>query len=161
MDQTSSKPINNHMQTVADKGGASVTCLFDGDPKACITVIATINATGKKFPLWVVAKGATSRCETRYRRKCSRALELGQFHLTHHSSGWTNHEVAKAYLNWLAELTVSREEDDRANRLGEVLLLEELQKRRRTWTPSSKSLPEARNSHKAVETLTQMPQFCL
>jgi hypothetical protein len=103
MDETSWKLINHHIRTVADTGTEGISCLFDGDPKTCVTAIATISAAGEKLPLWIVAKGKTGRCENRYRRTCSRAIEEGQLLMTHQSSGWTNNEVAKAYLIWLSE----------------------------------------------------------
>jgi hypothetical protein len=104
MDETSWKLINHHIRTVADTGAEGISCLFDGDPKTCITAIATINAAGEKLPLWIIAKGKTARSENKYHRNCARAVGEGKLKITHQQSGWVNNDVAKEYLKRLAEL---------------------------------------------------------
>jgi hypothetical protein len=103
MDETSWKLINHQIGTVADIGTEGISCLFDGDPKTCLTAIATISAAGEKLPLWIIAKGKTARCETRYHRNCTRAIADGKLKVTHQPAGWVNSDVAKEYLKWLAE----------------------------------------------------------
>jgi hypothetical protein len=49
-DETSWKLINKRMVTVADRGAEGVACEFDGDVKACLTVMASIDAAGSKLP---------------------------------------------------------------------------------------------------------------
>jgi hypothetical protein len=103
MDETSWKLIAHQFLTVAQKGAEGISCLFDGDPKACITAIACIDAAGGRLPLWVVAKGKTSRSETKIRTRCHKDIEAGRLFLTHQQSGWTSREIAAQYLEWLAD----------------------------------------------------------
>jgi hypothetical protein len=102
-DETSWKIVDHGCTTVADRGTEGVSCLFEGDPKACVTAIATISAAGEKLPLWVAAKGKTDRCETNLRSACSRAVDQGRLFVTHQQSGWTTSQVASQHLRWLAE----------------------------------------------------------
>jgi hypothetical protein len=66
-DETSWKIINNCMVTVADCGSEAVACEFDGNVKGCVTMIASIDATGSKLPLWVICRGETIRSEAELR----------------------------------------------------------------------------------------------
>jgi hypothetical protein len=50
-DETSWKIINNRMVTVADWGSGGVAYKFDGNVKGCVTVIASIAATGSKLQI--------------------------------------------------------------------------------------------------------------
>jgi hypothetical protein len=99
MDETSCKLVGHHFITVK-RGPEGTSCLFEGDLKACITAIATINAAGEKFPLWAIAKGKTDRCEANLRHSCSKTLEQGVL-LTHQQSGWTAQQVAAQYVHWI------------------------------------------------------------
>jgi len=103
MDETSWKSVDAHMRTIALRGAEEVTAFFDGDPKACVTAIATIDAAGGKLPLWVIAKGRTDRREKRFRLRYDQAIEKRKLFVTHQDSGWTSRQVAFQYLNWLRE----------------------------------------------------------
>jgi hypothetical protein len=50
-----------------------------------------------------VAKGKTSRSETKIRTRCQKDIEAGRLFLTHQQSGWTSREIATQYLEWLAD----------------------------------------------------------
>jgi hypothetical protein len=103
MDETSWKLLNTGFVTVANKSSETVDCLFDVDPKTCMTAIATIDAAGGKLPLWILARGKTTRCEQRYRTNSAleRAIEGGELVVSHEENGWTNGDVACDYLRWL------------------------------------------------------------
>jgi hypothetical protein len=103
MDETSRKLLNNSFLTIADRGAKGISCLLDGDPKACITVIATINAVGEKLLLWAIAKGKTERCERGILDDCARQVDNAELIVTHQPSGWTGREVAMHDLQWLAD----------------------------------------------------------
>ena len=72
--------------------------------KKAITAICSIDAAGKTLPIWVLAKGTTSRCEQTLRENedVQRHLRSGRLIIDHSESGWTNSDVAIRYLQWLA-----------------------------------------------------------
>jgi hypothetical protein len=80
-----------------------VSIEITGDEKAAITVMATINAEGKKFPLYLIAKGKTKRVEI------SQLGEIGLHKSDHSPSGWQDVETMKHYLRWLSR---TLEDDD-------------------------------------------------
>jgi DNA-binding transcriptional MerR regulator len=93
-DETSWKLINNGKVTVAECGAEGVTCEFDGDVKACMSVIAAIDAAGSKPPLWVICRGTTIRCEATLRAQFAGVVRTGRLVITHKENGWTNGKVA-------------------------------------------------------------------
>jgi hypothetical protein len=103
MDETSWKQIVNGAHTIADKGAEKVNCIFQGDPKTCLTAIASIDAGGGKLPLWILARGKTVRCEARYRNHdaVQAAIARGDLVLGHQQNGWSNATVMAKYLQWL------------------------------------------------------------
>jgi hypothetical protein len=104
MDETSWKQIIiNNAVTIAERGAETVTCYFKGDPKTCLTAIASINAAGEKLPLWILARGTTGRCEARYRNhdKVQAALAGEELVLDHQRNGWSCASVMARYLQWL------------------------------------------------------------
>jgi hypothetical protein len=103
MDETSWKLLNHSFLTIAERGEEGILCLFEGDPKACITAIATIDAAGGKRPLWTVAKGKTERSEAKLRQECSRDIANGGLIVTHQPSGWTGCNVAMQDLHGFAD----------------------------------------------------------
>jgi hypothetical protein len=102
-DETSWRLINNRMVTVADCGAEGVACEFEGDVKACMTVLASIDAGGSKLPLWVICRGKTPRSEASLRRRFATEIRTGRLVFTHQESGWTNQTVATDYLKWLSD----------------------------------------------------------
>jgi transposase-like protein len=101
-DETSWKIINNRMVTLANRGAEAVTCQFEGDLRACMTVIASIDAGGSKLPLWVICRGKTHRCEACLRTRFASEIKAGKLVLAHQENGWTNRVVALEYLEWLS-----------------------------------------------------------
>ena len=91
-------------------GQDNVHIYTDGNDKAGTTVLATIDSTGEKFPLVMIGKGTTTRCE---KSQFGFSNPIGQenpnphsdsIHYTEHSkSGWMNEEIWIKYLNNLRE----------------------------------------------------------
>jgi hypothetical protein len=102
-DETSWKIVNNRMITVAERGSDDVSCVFDGDVKGCVTVMASIDAAGTKLPLWLICRGKTTRCEADLREHFAREVQSRRLVLTHQENGWTNATVAGEYLDWLSD----------------------------------------------------------
>jgi hypothetical protein len=67
--------------TWAETGSENVSIEITGDEKAAITAMATINADGKKFPLYLIAKRKTKRVEI------SQLGEIGLHKSDHFPSG--------------------------------------------------------------------------
>ena len=103
VDETSWRIVNSRMVTVSETGQEDVRVKFQQDEKACITVIAGIARDGSKLPLWVIASGCTDRSHDKFMRdfRLNQAVRFGKLVITHSERGWTNTEVAKAYLSWL------------------------------------------------------------
>jgi hypothetical protein len=103
MDETSWCLINQQMLTIANIGADGVECLFQGEPRMCLTAIASLDAAGGKLPLWVLCKSKTKRCEERYRddHRLQEYIRSGDLVLTYQSNGWTSALVASDYLHWL------------------------------------------------------------
>jgi hypothetical protein len=68
MDEISWKLFGHNFITVADRGTEDVSCLFEGDPKACIISITTIDAADERLPLCVIRKWKTDRCDSNLRK---------------------------------------------------------------------------------------------
>jgi hypothetical protein len=79
--------MNNRMVTVADCGPEAVACEFDGNVKGCVTVIASIDATENKLPLWVICRGKIIRSEAELREHFTREIQMGRLVLTHQENG--------------------------------------------------------------------------
>jgi hypothetical protein len=103
MDKTSWKLLNYGFVTIAKRGSKTVDCLFDNDPKMCLTTITAIDAARGKFALWVLYHGKTERCENRCRdiEVLERSIRHGELVLSHQENGWTNAEVILDYFRWL------------------------------------------------------------
>jgi hypothetical protein len=95
------KLVNTRMVTVGDRGAEGVYREFDGDVKACLTVMASID--GSKLPVWISCRGKTPRCEANSRRRF--ASEVGRWILvlTHQENSWTDRMVALAFPCWISE----------------------------------------------------------
>ena len=97
-DETSWKLYPNGLLTWADRGSQNVQIRIDGDEKMTIAVLATISCDGVKWPLFILAKGKTSRVEQ---------SQLGDisFHISDHSqSGWMTVDTFMHYLSKLRDL---------------------------------------------------------
>jgi hypothetical protein len=103
MDETSWRLINQEMSTIANIGADAVKWLFQGDPRKCLTAIASVDAAGGKIPLWVLWNGKMELCERHYRDdpRLQKYIRGGELVLPHQPSGWTSALVASDYLHWL------------------------------------------------------------
>jgi hypothetical protein len=103
MDETSWKQLNIGARTIAQTGVETVNCHFKADKKACLTAVATVNAAGEKLPLWVLCRGTTAGCETRYRthQDINQAIAQGKLLLSHQVNGWSDDTIVAEYLRWL------------------------------------------------------------
>jgi hypothetical protein len=103
MDETSWKQLNIGSRTIAKTGVEAVKCHFQGDTKTCLTAVATVNAAGEKLPLWVLCRGTTTGCETRYRSHTDidKAITQGKLMLSHQVNGWSDDTIVNEYLRWL------------------------------------------------------------
>jgi hypothetical protein len=68
--------------------------------KAGITALATIGANGCKLPLFLIAKGKTTKCEEGQIGD----LEGGHF-ITHTEKGWTTEESFLSFLEFFSQRT--------------------------------------------------------
>jgi hypothetical protein len=66
MDEVSWKLINMNLKMRAERGTDGVSWWFPGNPKTCVTAIATIGAARAKKPLWIIPGGMTERCERQF-----------------------------------------------------------------------------------------------
>ena len=101
MDETSWRLAYMGDLTWAKKGAQSVKVRVNHNTKETVTVLATVTAeeekeANKKLPLYILAKGATERCENKFRN-------IGDFiYKTDHSvNGWTTVKVMENYLQWI------------------------------------------------------------
>jgi hypothetical protein len=62
-DETAWRLYPNNLLTWWDTGVDDVSIHVNGDEKGCITALATVSASRKKWPLFFVAKGKTQRVE--------------------------------------------------------------------------------------------------
>lgn len=96
-DETGWKLFPTHILTWAETGVDNVGRASLINDKTQVTVLATISATGTKFPLLFIAQGKTSAVE---------ASQLGDvgFHWTTHSeTGWMTNSVFQFYIMKLRE----------------------------------------------------------
>jgi hypothetical protein len=69
------KLLNNSLIAIADRGAKGISYLCNGDPKAYITVIATIDTAGEKLLPCVITKGETERCKREICEDCTMQVE--------------------------------------------------------------------------------------
>jgi hypothetical protein len=106
VDETSWRVINGNLKTLARVGAEGVAINLESSKKQTMTAIAAISSDGHRFPIWLICKGTTARCERRYRYHplLQDMVERGELHLTHTKSGWLSEELLINYLAWLHEL---------------------------------------------------------
>jgi hypothetical protein len=103
MDETSYRLLNSRFVTVAGCGSERVDCLCEGDPKMRSTATAAFDAGGGPFPLWVLCRGRTTRCERGSQNDdvLARTISQGQLVASHQANGRVNAQVLGNYLLWL------------------------------------------------------------
>ena len=107
MDETSWHVFQGtQLRTIAPTGSDEVAVNVNFDEKKCITVIAAITLSGKRLPLWFIAKGKTVLCEKRFRENAilQEYIEEKKILVTHTESGWSTEALMKCYLDWLSQI---------------------------------------------------------
>ena len=91
-------------RTLTQKGAAEVRVNTD-EKKQNFTAIASVTLSGKKLPLYFLARAKTNLCHRQFSdEKCH--IDETKNPVFHSPSGWTNSEIAGKYLRWLRnELT--------------------------------------------------------
>jgi hypothetical protein len=86
MDEPSWKLLNYGFVAVAKRDSEIFDCLFDNNPKMCLTAI---DAPGGKFLSWVLCHGKTERWEPRYRdaEVLEGSIRHGELVLSHQENG--------------------------------------------------------------------------
>jgi hypothetical protein len=83
-------------KTIAEKGVESVRIEVSGDPKAGFTLIGAITARGQRLPLFLVAKGLTSKCHQQFGKNFTEVADDSK-------SGWVNQDVFLLFLLFLCQ----------------------------------------------------------
>jgi hypothetical protein len=105
MDETAWRIVNGKIKTIAKQGQGKIPGT-GVDPKTCLTVIAAVSADGRKLPLWVVCRGKTPGCMTKFSSVpvLNDAIKnKKKLCLTFSPTGWVTKDVAKQYLQWLRQ----------------------------------------------------------
>ena len=96
-DETSWKVHPDNILTWAQKGTDTTPLAFNGSDKDCITVLASVTASGTKLPLFFLAEGKTERVEE------SQIGDVGFHWKCHSKNGWQTSETFSTYLMHLRE----------------------------------------------------------
>ena len=110
VDETCWRLVNGRMKTLAIRGATDVTVKTKIEPKTDITAIAGCTMAGRRLPLWIIAKGKTSKCEEKYRQhpKLRHFFCNGSLVVCHSPKGWATEQVAVEYMKWLKDLYKDR-----------------------------------------------------
>lgn len=96
MDETNFLTIPNGLTTWAEKGTDAVIAEYQaGNDKQAMTVLATIDSEGNKYPLLYVAKGKTNRVEK------TQIGNVEGHYKCHSKSGWSTNEVMRRYIDFI------------------------------------------------------------
>jgi hypothetical protein len=109
-DETSWCLYPRGVTTWATRGAENVSIAIAGNEKECLTVMATIRASGRKDPLYILAHGKTTRVEH------SQIGDVGEHQRDHSESGWMTPGTFGRYLEFVRGLV-----EDRAKRIHLLL----------------------------------------
>jgi hypothetical protein len=101
-DETSWCLYPRGVTTWASRGAENVVIGIRGDEKECLTVMATIRASGKKDPLYILAQGKTARVEE------SQIGDVGEHGRDHSESGWMTADTFNRYLDFIRGFVENR-----------------------------------------------------
>lgn len=96
-DETTWRILPAGATTWAVKGADSVAISVQDDEKKMITVMAACTAAGAKLPLFLIAKGKTTRSET------TQIGDVGEHDSFHTTTGWMTEDAFLHYLGLLRE----------------------------------------------------------
>ena len=97
MDETCWKISPTPLKVISKTGVPTVKINASQNQKLSLTAIATVDANGKKLPLWLLVKGKTIRCEKKLGQP-NENLIFG-----HTPNGWANEKILISYLEWIHE----------------------------------------------------------
>ena len=97
-DETAWYVYPNGILTWVLTGSEDVSVNITGNEKDCLIVLATVSASGEKYPLMFVAKGKTDRIED------TQLGNVGAHWRAHTESGWMRKETFELYLMQLSQL---------------------------------------------------------
>ena len=96
-DETAWRILPAGCTTWAKKGADNIAITTADGEKDCLTVLASVTASGVKLPLLIVAKGLTERCEH------SQLGDIYPHYSCHTTTGWINESCFRKYLEMLRE----------------------------------------------------------
>ena len=102
MDESSWHVFNGtQIRTAAETGADDISLSVDFDEKKCITIIAAITLSGKRLPLWFLAKGKTVLCEKKFNEHdvLERYISDRKIIVIHSSSGLSTDDLMKNYID--------------------------------------------------------------
>jgi hypothetical protein len=82
----------NPILTSAERGSDSIQAKINGNKKDCVTVLASVSASGSKLPLVFIAAGKTERVEQ------SQIGDVKGHWRNHSTNGWQSSETFQSYL---------------------------------------------------------------
>ena len=105
MDECAWRISNGHLKTITRKGSDEVVIFSQEELKTTITIIATINLSGDKLALCLIAHGKTEKCEKKYRtdKRLRRYIKKDKLVIFHSESGWATSNIMDKYLKFLAK----------------------------------------------------------
>jgi hypothetical protein len=95
MDETCWRLFEAPRKVLAEKGSETVKLRSKTSEKTSFTAVGAISASGQKLPLWVLAKGKTPRCETKFGAHQDVLVK-------HSESGWATENIVMSYIEWLS-----------------------------------------------------------
>jgi hypothetical protein len=89
--------------TVNFRGAESIHIKIQGDPKAGFTFIGTITKSGRRLPLYVIAKGKTTTCHKQFGGPETHPgfKKDVDYFVNQSESGWVTQRVFEDYMTWL------------------------------------------------------------
>jgi hypothetical protein len=101
-DETCWRLYPNNILTWWSTGADGVSTYIHGDEKDAMAILATISASGTKWPLFFLARGKTERVED------SQIGDVGNHWRSHSPSGWMTEETFAEYLRLLRKHSQSQ-----------------------------------------------------
>lgn len=98
-DETSVRLVPQLGFTLCKKGAKKAPNHIPCDTKKCFTANCTVSSTGKKLPIWFIAKGSNPSCTNVFGAHISSSRNQ----VSYSETGWVNKKIMKEYVEWLAE----------------------------------------------------------
>lgn len=85
--------------TLCKKGAKKTPNYVPCETKKCFAAACTVTASGKKLPIWFLAKGTDPSCVIVFGEDVTKCDHQTSFS----PSGWMNKEIMKEYIGWLSD----------------------------------------------------------